>query len=40
MAYAEEMSSPGARDRHPVRMLPAPVLAERAPDAHEPVARP
>jgi rhombotail lipoprotein len=40
LAYADQMGSPGARDRHPVRMLPAPVLAEHAPDTHQPVARP
>jgi hypothetical protein len=40
VAYAEEMSSPGARERHPTRMLPAPVLAEKAPDAPQHLARP
>jgi hypothetical protein len=40
VAYAEEMSSPGAHERHPTRLLPAPVLAEKAPDPAQPVARP
>jgi hypothetical protein len=40
VAYADEMSSPGARERHPTRLLPAPVLAEKAPDPAQPVARP
>jgi rhombotail lipoprotein len=31
VAYADEMAAPGARDRHPPRLLPAPVLAERMP---------
>ena len=29
LAYADEMSSPGARERHPTRLLPAPVLADQ-----------
>jgi hypothetical protein len=40
VAYADEMSSPGARERHPTRLLPAPVLATKAPDPAQPVARP
>jgi rhombotail lipoprotein len=40
VAYADEMSAPGARERHPTRLLPAPVLAEHAPAAKDPVARP
>jgi rhombotail lipoprotein len=31
VAYADEMATPGARDRHPQRLLPAPVLADRRP---------
>ena len=39
LAYADEMSSPGARERHPTRLLPAPVLADQTPvRAAEPTA--
>jgi hypothetical protein len=31
LAYADEMGSPRARERHPSRLLPAPVLADQAP---------
>jgi rhombotail lipoprotein len=31
VAYADEMAAPGARERHPPRLLPAPVLATRVP---------
>jgi hypothetical protein len=33
IAYADEMGSPAGRERHPPRLLPAPVLADKGPDA-------
>jgi rhombotail lipoprotein len=39
VAYAEEMSAPGARERHPARLLPAPVLVEKAPDPAQAIGR-
>lgn len=40
VAYADEMSSPGVHERHPTRLLPAPVLAQKAPEPAQPLARP
>jgi hypothetical protein len=40
VAYADEMSAPGAEKRHPTRLLPAPVVARSAPEAPQTLARP